>query len=95
MANNRQKLEKKIRANKEKIKKLNLENIDLHRQSILLSDEQQWYSEKVEVVGRGKNKKECLLGRVHWNQDFTDEADGQVITVERSAVVKVDGKWEW
>ncbi|MDO9186966.1 MAG: hypothetical protein Q7W13_13210 [Bacteroidia bacterium] len=90
----RENLEAKIAANIEKITSLNIEIIELRKKTLLLSDDVQWFKEKKETIGRGKTKKEVLVGRIHWKEDFKDENNGEVITIERQRVVRVDGKWQ-
>jgi hypothetical protein len=89
----RQKLQAKINANKTKIEALKSENIALIKQTIILSDNIQQYEEKLEITGRGKNKREVLVGRIHWKEDFKDDSTGEVITIERSDIVKCDDEW--
>lgn len=95
----RRQLEAEIVSKKETIKQYKSEIIELERELLLLSDSEQWYSEGMTTVvekdGRKKNKVERLIGRVHWNENFKDESTGEVITIERSQVVRVDGKWDW
>lgn len=95
----RREIEALIVLKKETIKQYKSEIIELERELLMMSDSEQWYSENMTTViekdGRKKNKVERLIGRVHWNEDFKDESTGEIITIERSQVVKVDGKWDW
>lgn len=75
------------------IQKLKQELQELKKEEMLLSDEQQWYKEEKREVGRGKKKKTILEGRIYWKEDFIDEGTGNVITIERSRAVRVDGEW--
>ena len=90
----RERLEAKITAKKKQITQLHDEIIKLRIDSYALSDKEQWFTETKEIVGRGKNKKEKLIGRINWKEDFKDEGSGEVITIERCQVVKIDGVWE-
>lgn len=93
----RKELKEKISTNDAEIKKLKLENLELHRKSLLLCDEQQWYTEKLEHVvikRRPKITEEMLIGRIHWNEDFIDEGSGEVVSIERSKVVKINDEWQ-
>ena len=63
---------------------------------MLFSDEKQWFTEKYEeriVSKRPKITRKILVGRVHWNEDFKDEGSGEVVTITRSRVVRMDGEW--
>lgn len=95
----RKEIETMIQAKKEAIKTLNTEIIELNKQSLLLSDEKQWFTEKMETVTYRENRKkvsvEKLIGRIYWNEDFRDGDTGEVITIELSEVVRVNGQWEW
>lgn len=94
----REQIREQYNANLEKIEALKTANIKLVRQSLLLSDNEQWFTEKTEPVvyweGRKKIKTEKLIGRIHWNEDFKDEDTDEVITVNRSRIVRVDGEWQ-
>lgn len=82
-----------IRKNSAKINALREVNKKLERQHLLLSDKQQQYVEKEETVGRGKNKRTHLIGRVHWKEYFMDEDTRQSILINRSRIVRQDGEW--
>jgi aspartyl/asparaginyl-tRNA synthetase len=79
------------------IRQLRDEIIQLNIESVLLSDDEQWFTEKMETVtyreNRKKVKKEQMVGRINWKEDFKDEDTDEVITIERSQVVRVDGEW--
>ncbi len=89
----RQRIDSNIAACEEKINSLNIKIIELNKQSLLLSDDEQWFKEKTETIGRGKTKREALIGSIHWKEDFKDDDTGKVITIERQQVVRVDGEW--
>lgn len=96
---NRKELEQAIVDKKEKILIFKKEIAELTKEGLLLSDEEQWFTEKIELVtirdGRKKTKVKKLIGRVHWKEDFTDEATGEIITIERSQPVRIDGEWDY
>lgn len=81
-------LEKKLIDNKRKMRILHNQNNNL-MDSINLSSN---YEEKIEWVREGKRKKNKLIGRTYWMEDFKDETTGEVITIERSAICRIDGK---
>lgn len=89
----REKLKAKIRAIGKKIILLENEVQELWYENLLLCDKQQWFTEKKETHGRGKKKREILVGRIHWKEDFKDQDTDKVITIERSQVIRQDGKW--
>lgn len=90
----RQRIKAKIEAKDKQIVKLHAEMEELRKQDLLLCDKLQWYTEGLEPVGRGKKKREVLMGWVHWMEDFVDEATGEVVPIERKRVVKVDESWQ-
>ena len=95
----RKQIEALIASKKQTIQQFKTDIIQLERQALLMSDEEQWFTEENEMVtekdGRKKNRVERLIGRVHWNENFKDESTGEVITIERSQIVRVDGNWYW
>lgn len=96
---NRQQIHDKIRSNLAQIESLENENIELERQSLLLSDEYQRFEEKIEShpKTRGQKKRNYLdgklVGRVYWKSTFLDEDTGEVLTFDRQRIVRVDGEW--
>jgi len=71
---------------------------ELNKQNLLLSDEDQWFEEKIEASTFRKNRKkvteEHLIGRVHWKEYFIDEDDpDNKVEIDRSKIVRVDGEW--
>ena len=90
----RKEIEATINGNNEAIEKLEAENLELRKQALLLSDDEQQYREEMETHGRGKKKREMLVGRIHWKEEFKDEDTGQSIWIERSQVVRVNGVWQ-
>jgi FtsZ-binding cell division protein ZapB len=90
----RQELNEKIDAKSEARELLRLEIIELKKQALLLSDDVQQFEEKKEIIGRGKHKREVLVGRIHWKEDFKDEDTGEVVTIERQQAVRIDGEWQ-
>lgn len=89
----RNQIERKIKAKEAKITSLQKELIQLERDNLMFCDKYQWFTEKEETSGRGKRVKTVLIGRVHWLEDFIDEDNGEIISIERSRVVKREGKW--
>lgn len=77
---------------------LKQEITELWRLWYMTSDDQQWFEEKMEThkvkEGRKTVEKQLLIGRIHWKEDFRDEDTGEVITIARSRVVRVDGEWQ-
>lgn len=70
------------------------EILDLRRESYLLSDEKQWFEEKMECHGNRKKKQDYLIGRIHWIDQIEDCDTGTWFPVKRSAIVRVDGEWQ-
>ena len=97
----RKHINNKISSNINRIKKLQDENLRLKRESVLLSDKTQQFTEEVESVkvreGGKLVKKDWLIGRIHWKEKFIDQGDpkGKGVIVERSRVVRVNGNWNW
>ena len=93
----RKALEKKIALNEAKIKKLQIDNRNLFLQSLELSDKYQWYIEEerdVKYKEGGKTiKAKWIIGMICWNEDFVDEDNGEVISIERAEEVKRNGIW--
>lgn len=89
----RERLYAKIKANEQKIQELLDKNLELERKSYLLSDKVQQYKEEIRTTGRGKNKKNELVGRIHWIQQFKDGDTGKTIDIERTRAVRIDGEW--
>jgi hypothetical protein len=89
----REKLQQQITSKKEKIHSILMEIYELEKQSLLLCDKDQWFTEKLETHGRGQKKEQKLYGRIHWNEDFLDESTNKAITIERSHIVRINGKW--
>lgn len=96
MARKRKTINKMINARIERINQLKSEIIKLNKESILLSDKQQQFTEEEEevlVCGRPKKFETKLIGRIHWKEDFIDEDTGNVITIDRTQTVRVNGEW--
>jgi hypothetical protein len=82
---------------KSKIQSLKLEIIELNKEEALLSDKYQQFTEVEEeilVYGRPKKYETKLMGRIHWKEDFIDEDTGDVITIDRSRLVRINGEWQ-
>lgn len=92
----RKQIENLIKTKQRKINALS-DEIDLLRiEELQICDSEQTYEEKEEewVVKRRPITKEThMIGRVHWNEDFIDEDTGNVITINRSRLVRKDGVW--
>ncbi len=95
----RNEIEQKRKENLDKIEVLKLENIELAREAILLSDEVQRFTEEIESHPKNKYQRKAnyldgkLVGRIHWKQFFKDEDTGNLVEVERSKIVRIDGEW--
>jgi len=86
-----------VEAKLEKIKQIKTEIIELNREAVLLSDKKQQFTEKEEEVlicGRPKKYETKLIGRIHWKDDFVDEDTGDVITIDRTQIVRINGEWQ-
>ncbi len=92
-------IEKQIEQNELKIKQLEERNEQLYQNSLLLCDEKQRFEEKIESHPKVKWQRKPnwldgkLVGRVYWNQNIEDDDTGEVVTIERSRIVRVDGEW--
>lgn len=95
----RKEILQQIEDNTQKIKKLKEANRELTRQNMLLSDNEQWFTEKMETIRTRQNGKivmiERLIGKIHYNEAFKDEDTGETIIIERCDIVRVDGNWNW
>lgn len=95
----RQEIKAKMQENLDKIKAIEKENFELSTQDILLCDETQRFEEKIESHPKVKYQRKPhwldgkLVGRIFWKEDFKDNDTGEVITIERQQVVRVDGEW--
>lgn len=95
----RNEIEQKRKENFDKIEALKRENIELAKQSILLSDEVQQFTEEIESHPKSKYQRKPnyldgkLVGRIHWKESFKDEDTGKSIEIERSQIVRIDGEW--
>jgi len=96
----RKKLKAMIEAKHNLIKKIRFEIFELQQQEILLSDETQRFEEKIESHPKRKYERKPnwldgkLVGRIFWKENFKDESTGEVVTIEREQVVRVDGEWQ-
>jgi hypothetical protein len=89
----RKRIKQKIKTRLAKIDRLHEEVTNLHYENYLYSDKDQWYTEEEVTVGRGNTKETFLAGKVNWVQEFTDEEDGTVISINRSEIVRKNGVW--
>lgn len=70
--------------------------LDLKHESLLLCDDEQWYTETEEeyiVSKRPKVTEKQIVGRRHWVEGFKDEDTGETIMIERSEPVRINGEW--
>ncbi len=93
----RNKIKNLIESNKNKIKKLEDENVLLEIQSYQISDKEQWYTEEdvefIKRVARRKVTEKARVGCIHWVDKFKDESTGSVVEVERRRMVMKNGEW--
>lgn len=72
---------------------------DLRKEDLLLSDDEQRFEEKIESHPRYKYQRKDnfldgkLVGRVYWKENFKDDDTGNIITIERNKIVRVNGEW--
>lgn len=93
MSKERYELQKSIDFKNGQIDSLRNEIIELVRQSLLLCDDKQWYKEETETFGRGKAKRNKLVGRIYWDEYFEHSDSTKSIKITRSKIVRVDGEW--
>ena len=94
----RSQLAKKARKNQDKIKALESENYELLKQSYLLSDKKQQFTEQLEdilVCGRPKIYEKKMIGKIHWEEEFEDLSTGKKIKCKRVRTVRVNGVWSF
>jgi len=88
------KIEKEIEIKTKLIEKVASEISELKR---LLDFSDKGYKEDFEDIflknGRKKEKINAKVGRIHWTEDFIDEENGEVVSIERSKLVSIDGIW--
>ena len=92
----RKQISEKVKKNVAKIEALKSENLELLRESYLLCDKKQNFTEVEEdvlICGRPKKYERKLIGRVHWVEDFVDEDTGSVFSINRSQIVRINGEW--
>lgn len=80
----------KIQKNKEKILKLVNENIDLEYKLKLKGYKKTF--EKEVNLGTKRKPKMVIATFGMWLEDFVDEDNGEVVSIERNEVIAVDGK---
>lgn len=98
---NREEIQKEIENKKAQIRELRNQIQELYQQDCLLCDDEQWYTEEEEVTvvsKRPKKTEKHLIGRIHWissfrNEDYPEDDARGWTKVERTEIVKVDGKW--
>lgn len=87
---------KLINKKEELIKSLENEIVNLNREGALLSDKKQQFTEEnqdILICGRPKKYETRLIGKIHWREGFTDQDTGEVVFIDRSQVVRVNGEW--
>ena len=95
----REELTALIEQKEEQIVQIRSEINEIYRQTILLSDDKQWFTEEVEHHPKAKYQRKehwldgKLVGRIHWKQNVKDSDTGDIYILDRSALVRVDGKW--
>jgi len=88
-----------IKSKEEQIYALQQEVMELEKENILLCDDKRWYKEEVEFHPKAKWQRKPnwldgkLVGRIYWKQDFRDGDTDEVITIERSRMVRVEDQW--
>lgn len=80
----------KIQKNKEKIVSLLNQNIDLEYKSKLKGYKKTF--EKEVNLGTKRKPKMVIATIGMWLEDFVDEDNGEVVSIERNEVIAVDGK---
>ena len=80
----------KIQKNKEKIVSLLNQNIDLEYKLKLKSYKKAF--EKEVNLGTKRKPKMIIATFGMWLEDFVDEDNGEVVSIERNEVIAVDGK---
>lgn len=48
---------------------------------------------KIKIAPFVYEKKKSIRGLISWNEDYTDEGTGEIITIERHKLVMKDGVW--
>ena len=95
----RDEIKQKRVENFNKIDALRLENIELAKQAILLSDNEQQFKEEIEFHPRLKYQRTDnyldgkLVGRIYWKEEFKDESTGESIFIDRTKIVRINGEW--
>jgi len=96
----RRQVNKAIDSRLKRIEKLKEEISQLRKIDCLISDKHQRFTEEMEDVlisRRPKVINKRLVGRIHWNEFFTDEdypdSEEKGIWIERSRIVRINGEW--
>ena len=89
----RKELNDKLSLKKRQLSEIQLEMDQIKKQLCLLCDEEQRYEEKIEMWGKGGKKKQVLVGRIYFPEDFKDESTDEIITIERRQIVSLDNVW--
>lgn len=83
-----------IESKKKSIQDLKNEILDLRKQELLMSDEQQQYYEKeveVTISKRPKKVEKQLHGFIKWKETFKDISTGEPYEIERNMIIRVNG----
>ncbi len=94
----RQEKEMNLTAILKQMAHLRNKKVEIEKELMLLCDDKQWYTEAEEstkIKRRPLVIETNLIGRIHWKEDFVDESNGDVITIERSKVVRLNGEWQY
>lgn len=94
--NKRQRIKQRINKNLSRIDELKEQNLNLFRESFLLSDDEQWFTEEDEVhiiTKRPKVSETFHVGRINWHEEFMDMDTGVPIKIKRSKAVRINGEW--
>ena len=94
----RQDIENEDRELSAQIKQILKRRRELEIESMLLCDDEQWYTEGEEIwykkEGRKKVPFSVMVGRVNWVDTFMDEDKDEPVSINRSDVVRIDGVWQ-
>lgn len=92
----REEIKAQVKSIENHIKSLEEDLEELVKEDWLHCDDKQWFTEKPEEIILKKRplvKETRLIGRINWEDKFTDEDSGELIKVERSMTVRVNGEW--
>lgn len=93
----RNEIKQRIKENFFEIKSLEQENIELTKQAILLSDDEQQFIEQIESHPKSKYQRKDnyldgkLVGRIHWVEEFKDESTALTLAILNPWITLVFG----